>query len=136
MVPVRKPLRRTLESRLLWSLVLRGKGVGKGSQGGQAMAYSPHQSGPHHSVGKRRGWPHLRSQGSDSYEVGHPDLVAVRLFFCHSDPDLGAGGQTLGSLMAEMNRSSFNFTQTHSLALASSLWSCLNLLENIETPTF
>ena len=40
------------------------------------------------------------------------------------------------SLMAEMNRSSFSFTQMDSLGLACSLWSGLNLMENKETPTF
>lgn len=32
--------------------VLRGKGEGKGRQGGRKMAYGPYQGGPHHKSGE------------------------------------------------------------------------------------
>lgn len=100
--------------------VLRGEGEEAGSQRGWGRAYSPYQGRSHHKHGGGEG-SHLQTQGSSYCEVGCPDHRAARLFLSH--PDADCGGQTMGSLIAEINRSSFSFIQTDSLGLACSLWS-------------
>lgn len=72
------------------------------------------------SMGNGWEWPHLQSQRADYCEMGTLEHKPARLFLFDANTD--CRGQTMRYSIAEMNGSSFSFTQTDSLGLPCSLW--------------